>query len=128
MRVSKRLRPCARFSRYWDLVANSGHFTHWTQLLLDCPSPFARFFAFSAWLYDRTGHRTHGISRGDLTAALREYLIGVATVEPMAVDAASKEDQRPRRKDLPKRQAQHVGSGALLGLQRTSCRAKENPT
>ncbi|MDB5327033.1 MAG: Radical domain protein [Phycisphaerales bacterium] len=103
-----------RFSRYWDLVANSGNFNRVTQLLLDCPSPFERFFAFSAWLYERTGHRTHGIGRGDLTEALRSYLIDNAQVSVERTDAAFKEDQRPRRKDLPKRQAQHAEISTLV--------------
>ena len=43
----------ARFARYWDLVANSGRFgSRLPQMLGD--APFARFLAFSDWLWTRT--------------------------------------------------------------------------
>ncbi|MBI3479138.1 MAG: DUF4080 domain-containing protein [Nitrosomonadales bacterium] len=48
-----------RFARYWDLVANSGRFPHALELLL-ADDPFARFLAFSDWLYDTT-RKTHQI-------------------------------------------------------------------
>ena len=35
-----------RFSRYWDLVANSGRFAHTLPILLGA-TPFASFMAFS---------------------------------------------------------------------------------
>jgi len=49
-----------RFARYWDLVANSGHFVHTTALLLG-EHPFERFLALSDWLYAHTG-QTHRIA------------------------------------------------------------------
>jgi radical SAM superfamily enzyme YgiQ (UPF0313 family) len=48
------LRRLSRFARYWDILANSGRFPHALPMLLD-KAPFARFLAFSDWLYDRTG-------------------------------------------------------------------------
>ena len=48
-----------RFARYWDLVGNSGRFPKALKLLLD-ESPFARFMAFSDWVYSTT-HKTHQI-------------------------------------------------------------------
>ncbi|HEX8325464.1 MAG TPA: DUF4080 domain-containing protein [Tepidisphaeraceae bacterium] len=108
------LQRMRRFSRYWDLVANSGKFVKTTALLLDAPSPFERFLAFSDWLYVQTGQRTHGIALHDLTERLRTYATEQCKLHPDAVDAAIKEDQRPRRKDLPKRQAQHVEISTLL--------------
>ena len=103
-----------RFARYWDLVANSGHFGRSTAVLLDGPSPFERFFAFSTWLYAAVGQRTHGIARHELTERLRAYLKDVLRLDVTAVDAAMKDDQRPRRKDLPKRQAQHAEIASLV--------------
>jgi hypothetical protein len=49
-----------RFARYWDLVANSGRFTHALPLLL-ADAPFARFIAFSDWVFASTS-KTHEFS------------------------------------------------------------------
>jgi radical SAM superfamily enzyme YgiQ (UPF0313 family) len=97
-----------RFARYWDLVANSGNFVRLTQMLLDAPSPFARFLDFSDWLYARTGQRTHGIARQDLSVFLKTYLVDILQIEESQVDVAMNLDQRPKRNDAPKRQAQHL--------------------
>jgi radical SAM superfamily enzyme YgiQ (UPF0313 family) len=121
------LQKMRRFARYWDLVANSGNFGRITELLLSTPlqnasadmvpaqsftdGPFARFFAFSDWLYDRSNRRTHGISRGDLTLFCREYLVQQVAVSDAVVDDALKQDQSPRRgQSTLKRQAQHLQS------------------
>lgn len=55
-----------RFARYWDLVANSGHFPglEWT---------FAEFLKFSDWLYAET-KQTHAIARSRLAELLGTYL------------------------------------------------------
>jgi len=50
----------SRFARYWELIANSGHFKHSLPLLLD-DNAFERFLIFSDWLYDFSG-KTHQIS------------------------------------------------------------------
>lgn len=49
-----------RFARYWDMIANSGRFVHTKSLLLG-DRPFARFLAFSDWLFATTG-QTHRIA------------------------------------------------------------------
>jgi radical SAM superfamily enzyme YgiQ (UPF0313 family) len=61
-----------RFARYWDLVANSGRFTHTTPVLLGA-QPFARFMAFSDWLYANTD-ATHRIALDRLAALVAKYL------------------------------------------------------
>ncbi len=99
-----------RFSRYWDLVANSGNFVRLTQMLLDATSPFIRFLDFSDWLYARTGQRTHGIARHDLSMFLKTYLVDILQIEAAQVDVAMNLDQRPKRNDAPKRQAQHLST------------------
>jgi hypothetical protein len=51
-----------RFSRYWDLIGNSGQFS--TSLALLWPaqaSPFASFLRFSDWLWEMSG-QTHGLA------------------------------------------------------------------
>lgn len=63
-----------RFARYWDMVANSGHFTGTLRLLWQgVESPFAEFWRFSEWLHARLG-RTHQIALHVLAQALWDYL------------------------------------------------------
>lgn len=50
----------SRFARYWELLANSGHFSNSLPLLL-AENAFERFLHFSDWLYDFSG-KTHQIS------------------------------------------------------------------
>ena len=50
-----------RFSRYWDLIANSGRFVHTLPVLLADRSPFAGFMDLSDWLWTTT-RQTHGIA------------------------------------------------------------------
>ena len=83
------LQRFTRFSRYWDLVANSGRFTHSLALLLAAggrapventpdaratsPSPFYAFLAFADWLW-RTSGQTSGLTPEALVDALFNYL------------------------------------------------------
>jgi hypothetical protein len=62
-----------RFSRYWDIVANSGSFAATLKLILG-ESPFANFMAFNEWLWLRTGNRTHGIALNPLAEMIFEFL------------------------------------------------------
>lgn len=62
-----------RLARYWDLVANSGRFTASLEMLLQGPSAFAAFLAWSDWLWQTTG-KTHGLTPEDLVDALFRYL------------------------------------------------------
>jgi radical SAM superfamily enzyme YgiQ (UPF0313 family) len=50
-----------RFSRYWDMHANSGRFVHSLSVILDGGSAFTRFLALSDWLWATT-RQTHGIA------------------------------------------------------------------
>ena len=50
----------SRFARYWELIANSGHFKLSLSLLL-ADQPFERFLMFSDWLYEYS-NKTHQIS------------------------------------------------------------------
>lgn len=61
-----------RFSRYWDIVANSGRYSRTLGLLLG-EDPFARFLAFSDWLYAKTG-QTHALAQERLVHLLHEHL------------------------------------------------------
>ena len=67
-----------RFSRYWDLVANSGNFARATPLLWAgdgsvTGSPFGAFLRLSDWLFARVG-RNHAIALGTLAELLFEHL------------------------------------------------------
>ncbi|WP_296445707.1 B12-binding domain-containing radical SAM protein [Rhodoferax sp. UBA5149] len=63
-----------RFSRYWDLVANSGRFKQTLPLLLGvAPSPFDAFLGLADWLWQTTG-TTSGLSPEALVDALFDYL------------------------------------------------------
>jgi len=63
----------ARLARYWELVANSGRFRGTLPLLLQGPSAFAAFLAFSDWLWSRQGETAH-LSPEQLVDALHDYL------------------------------------------------------
>lgn len=88
------LQRLQRFSRFWDLVANSGRFPNQLTSLLG-EQPFHRFLAFSDWLYARLGV-TYGIALKRLESLLAEYL-GEAPPEPESVS-------RSGPSGLPKRQ------------------------
>ena len=119
-----------RFARYWDLVINSGRFGACRPLLLGT-QPFARFLAFSDWLYART-EQTHRIRLERLLELVYSGLTEcLGTSETAAGDAvwqdfcrsglkgtppglralaASRERTPPIAKGrLPARQARHAG-------------------
>ena len=62
-----------RFARYWDRVASSGRFPRALSLLLG-DSPFARFMAFSDWLYAHAG-RTCGLAAEELAGHVHAGLL-----------------------------------------------------
>lgn len=103
-----------RFARYWDLVANSGRFTHVTPVLLG-DQPFQRFMAFSDWLYANTD-ATHRIALDRLAALVGRYLREQGLAED--VDALLAQDghgvkRKPEAAPaavLPQRQARHLAA------------------
>lgn len=116
----------SRFARYWDLLANSGRYARSLPLLLG-DSPFARFLAFSDWLFATTG-KTHAFAQERLVHLLHEYLglQGIDAGSALSSDyhggggrsrlAFEAQDitlptPRPRRDGaLPKRQARHLAN------------------
>lgn len=60
-----------RFARYWDMIANSGRFTHTLPILLG-DGPFANFMALSDWLFETT-KQTHKIALSRLFKLLYQY-------------------------------------------------------
>ncbi|MDB5851960.1 MAG: Mg-protoporphyrin monomethyl ester oxidative cyclase, partial [Herminiimonas sp.] len=87
-----------RFSRYWDLIANSGRFAHSLKLILG-GDPFARFMSLSDWIFGQTD-ATHRIALERLAALVTRWLVeqgeerGVAEAV-VASDYAGKAN-RPR--------------------------------
>jgi radical SAM superfamily enzyme YgiQ (UPF0313 family) len=102
-----------RFARYWDLVANSGRFTHTLPALLGT-APFARFLAFADWLYAHTD-ATHRIALERLARLLEQWLGaagGVAPVQARALLAADRAAHQGEAQAhaLPARQARHLAA------------------
>jgi radical SAM superfamily enzyme YgiQ (UPF0313 family) len=90
-----------RFSRYWDLIANSGNFLATTPRIWGERSPFESFVALSDWLYQRIG-RKHAIALRHLAELIFEWLTEVRGDDPATVGALIGEDyQRGGRSDVP---------------------------
>ena len=62
-----------RFSRFWDLVYNSGNFNNTFQLLVHQKSVYETFYDFSNWLYGQT-YSTWQISLDRLAKFLFDYM------------------------------------------------------
>lgn len=82
----------SRFSRYWDIVANSGRYGRALQLLL-AEDPFAHFLRFSDWLYAKTG-QTHALAQERLVHLLHEHLSDDRKVPAQTVTDALVADYR----------------------------------
>jgi len=110
-----------RFSRYWDLIANSGRFAHTLPLILG-DAPFAGFMALSDWLYAKTD-ATHRIALDRLAALVAQWLRAcghdaAAVAASLDSDYAGqahrshpkREAAKPERAGatLPRRQARHL--------------------
>lgn len=82
----------SRFSRYWDVIANSGRYPQSLKLLLgDCA--FANFLSFSDWLYATTG-QTHALAHERLVHLLQQHLITQRALPEESVNAAMINDYR----------------------------------
>ncbi len=97
-----------RFSRYWDLIANSGNFVATTPLVWGDQSPFKWFFALSDWMFVKAG-KSHAISLHRLMELLLEFL---TTERGIAIDEAAaavwQDYQRGGRSDRPEFLAAYV--------------------
>ncbi|MGH8105724.1 MAG: DUF4080 domain-containing protein, partial [Arenimonas sp.] len=69
----------SRFSRYWDIIANSGRYARTLPLLM-ADNAFENFLAFSDWLYEKTG-KTHAIAHERMVQFIFEYLSDVRGLE-----------------------------------------------
>jgi len=95
-----------RFSRYWDLLSNSGNFREtlpllWTKADGSSGSAFASFLELSDELYLRMG-RNHGIALQDLAEVLFKHLVERPRSNASGIAAALWRDyQRAGRSDRP---------------------------
>lgn len=117
-----------RFARYWDIVANSGHFTSTLKLLWrDDASPFVEFMRFSDWLHAKL-QRTHQIALHVMAQALFDFLTkehgvdAALAAETLEADwhrtpsrealnlrgMKSRQDDAPMTARVPKRQSRHT--------------------
>jgi hypothetical protein len=65
----------SRFSRYWDMIINSGRFAHSKPLILG-DQPFENFIQLSDWLFLETG-QTHKFELQRLFKLLYQALIEI---------------------------------------------------
>ncbi len=68
------LQEMRRFARFWDMIANSGHFLTVLPMLLDGDSPFAAFRELSRRLHERF-EAVHGIAAPKLTRAIMDEAV-----------------------------------------------------
>jgi radical SAM superfamily enzyme YgiQ (UPF0313 family) len=109
-----------RFARYWDLVANSGRFSHTLPLIL-ADAPFENFMLLSEWLYAKTD-ATHRIALDRLAGLVAAWLcsrgLDAGDVNKvLSTDYAGKAHKMPNMKTplatsapaaVPQRQARHL--------------------
>jgi radical SAM superfamily enzyme YgiQ (UPF0313 family) len=69
----KEIQQMKRFSRFWDLLYNSGNFNQSVRLIWQDSSVFTSFFTFSLWIYNQT-QSTWKIALERLAKLLFEYL------------------------------------------------------
>jgi radical SAM superfamily enzyme YgiQ (UPF0313 family) len=95
------LQRMRRFSRYWDLIANSGNFVETTPRIWEDRSPFRSFLALCDWLYAQQG-RTHAISLRRLTEMMFRHLVDETGQDAKEIGASLARDYaRGGRRDLP---------------------------
>lgn len=122
------MQKLSRFSRYWDILANSGRYSRTLPVILG-DSAFDGFFRLSEWLYAKT-RQTHAIAHERMVHLLYDYLLecGHAEDDAAAVliadyrgtggrsrlrfESADTELPLPKpaktRKHTPDRQARHL--------------------
>jgi hypothetical protein len=90
-----------RFSRYWDLIANSGNFRESAPIIWRDESPFENFLALSDWLY-ATGGQTHSLALQHLAELLFTFLTTEGKQSPeMIAKALWRDYTRAGRSDVP---------------------------
>jgi len=86
-----KMQEMKRFSRYWDLVYNSGNFIKIFKLMVENKSVFKVFNSFSTWLYTQT-YSTWQISLDRLAKYLYDFLIDIEKLDKEIVSQTVVED------------------------------------
>ena len=86
----EKMQKLIRFARYWDLVANSGRFTHTLPVIL-ADLPFENFMALSDWIYAKTD-ATHRIALDRLANLVSKWLQEVRGMSAEQVAAVVSSD------------------------------------
>jgi hypothetical protein len=92
-----------RFSRYWDLVANSGNFTETTPLIWGDASAFESFMRLSDALHER-----FGTGRGIALHRLAEFVFNYLGAGARVAGALWRDYQRGGRVDCPEFLRDHM--------------------
>jgi hypothetical protein len=82
----------SRFSRYWDMLANSGRYAQTLPLIL-ADSPFRNFHHLTDWLYAKT-RQTHAIAHERMVHLVHDYLIEARRLAPAVASEALIKDYR----------------------------------
>jgi hypothetical protein len=97
-----------RFSRYWDLIANSGNFVQTTPMIWGEGSPFEHFLRLSDWIFSQT-NQTHAIALQHLAELLFRFLTTQLSRDPREMALAIWADyQRTGRSDRPEFLREHI--------------------
>jgi radical SAM superfamily enzyme YgiQ (UPF0313 family) len=89
-----------RFSRYWDLAANSGNFVRTAPAIWGDGSAFKSFMEWSDWLFARVG-ATHGIALSSLAEMLFEFLTTKRAIAPRLAAELLFDDFRRTGRERP---------------------------
>jgi radical SAM superfamily enzyme YgiQ (UPF0313 family) len=107
-----------RFSRYWDLIANSGNFVETAPLIWGGASAFARFMELSDWLFKEAG-QTHAIALTRLAELIFRFLSDELGQKPGEVAQSIWRDfQRVGRSDRPTFLKDHVEPADTRAMRR----------
>jgi hypothetical protein len=106
-----------RFSRYWDLIANSGNFVESLALLwLPDGAPFRCFLGFSDWLFTTSG-RTHGIALPLLFELFFTYLTAQRRLDASEIAPVVWRDyQRGGHTDRPRFLRPHLPDSGVVSV------------
>ncbi len=80
----KEMQKLKRFSRFWDIVYNSGNFIKTFELLVENKSVFETFYQFSNWLYAQT-FSTWQISLDRVAKFLFDFIVEVQGLEEQKI-------------------------------------------
>ncbi len=126
-----------RFSRFWDLVANSGNFLETTpRLFRDAPSAFFQGLELSDFLFPRFG-KTHALSLDDLALGLFDFLVArCGASKEEAATVVARDIARGGRRDVPVALRPHLSgdwpradrTARASGLKRQARRATPSPS